>query len=168
MFWEKTATTVRIAEAIWKGEVPVLKRCIKKRMSTEAYASYLLDLVTCRYWERRIPEIPVFTRGTMLLRSPEPFTPFELLAIAVIGQAVIDYLELAVELLEKQYRKTDSRYLMKTAELREMEKFFHMNAITETVWEQMVWTINRTDSSEWTLDCIKRTHGRFMANIGRR
>ena len=146
----------------------MLKRCIKKRMSTEAYASYLLDLATGRYWERRIPEIPVFTRGTMMLRSPEPFTQFELLAIAVIGQAVIDYLELAFELLEKKYRKTDSRYLTKTAELREMEKFFHMNAITETVWEQMVWTMKWTDSPKWTLDCIKRTHGRFMANIGRR
>ena len=108
----------------------------KSKLETEAYFELIEDWGTHNYYEWNPPilaevEIKLPVSGHIMWRhSPEP-DPWELLAAAVIRQAIDDYSH-----AWKLYKKHPHPLFLHEMQVLE-ETFFNRNDFTEDIFEQL-------------------------------
>lgn len=134
------------------------------RIGTEKYNGYLTDLFTGLHYDNMVPFEDDLEKeaayGERLWHSRAEATPDELLCTAVIGRAVVDLMEL--------YCAGGSRRRwMLDPNVKEIVRFLELFDDSGAVLNTLKYLLNKTRDPEWVLEVVKRSHGRFLAGIGK-
>ena len=147
-----------------------MTRYPRHRFSSEKQYEYIKDLYTARYYDWMIPYEDDLEKeaayGSRIWKSQEAMTPEEALATAVIGQAVIDFLDIYRSRFDgRGYISLEEMY--DQGSLRSLLVFFRQNDLTQAIMDRMMYEIRTAWSLDWLISNVKRCHGRFLANLGK-
>ena len=137
----------------------------RHRFGSEQHYSYIKDIATSNYYRYMVPfeddlEKEASYGNRIWPCGNKEVAPEDLLCIAVIGRAVVDYLDVA-----EMWNDVRPHELSKhNAVLREIENFFHEYDL-DFLYDTMSYLCNKSwNVSSFTSD-VRRSYGRFMANL---
>lgn len=142
------------------------------RIGTEPFFEYVKDIGTYNFYERMIPYEDDLTKeaayGERIWKSDgvADMEPAELLVTAVVGRAVLDFLEMVVAEEEYYGHRPDVRE-RRLANMRMTVDFLKESEATEGVYDYLQQLIRTERNLKWILSDVKRCYGRFLNNIGR-
>lgn len=138
----------------------------------KVFEDYLLDLFSSLHYRHQIPYEDDIQKeaayGERIWKSEPEKYPEEALITAVVGQAVLDYIECWQR---REKAKHDGDYgleVLFNSRCLEMENdFFREYDLTEGLFNELLYQLYDTWSVNWLKGCIKRNYNRFMARIGK-
>lgn len=136
------------------------------------FESHLLDIFSSIYWHRQIPYEDDLQKeaayGSPIWKS-EPEIPEDMALItAVTGLAVLDYIEWWEKRECAKLAGDSGREVLCDSRCLDLENdFFRQYAVTEEIFEELLYRLHTAWSAEEVRRQIKRNYTHFINNIGK-
>ena len=144
----------------------MFKNYPRYRMGSEKYNGYLTDLFTARYYDNQVPFEDDLMKeaayGARLWKADTEMGPEDLLYAAVIGSAVLEYLDVY------DYGSGRQKGTWQDRKMTELEEFFSGDEMSQKIFNELTYLINTSWSLTRLKSEIKRSYSRFLAGIGRK
>lgn len=136
------------------------------------YEDHLLDVFSRNFYEQAVPYEDDLKKeagyGERLYKSEQPPSTDEIFVIAVIGQAVLDYVDNWEQREIAKLCGDLGREVLFNSRCLEIEnEFFHQYDLTEDLFDRLLYELHAARSVDELKDQLKRKHTKFMNSIGK-
>lgn len=140
-------------------------------IGSEQYNNHLLDVFTKKYYDQPdYSEDPgkLAAYGTKIWKSSKSYDPYEKLIIAVLIQAIYDYLDAYQKRKKAEENFNNGDYVLYNSYCLRLEnEYFRINEFTEQIFDKLLYELHQTKSVHDVSIYISRNYSKYLQECGK-
>lgn len=142
-------------------------------IGSERYNNHLLDVFTRKYYENNyadcdedLEKLAIY--GHPIWKSEKPYDPFERLIIAVLVQAICDYIDAYHKRQKAEEDFRDGDYVLYNSYCLRLEnEYFRVNEFTENIFDKLLYELHQSKDAKDVGLYISRNYEKYMQKCGK-